>query len=59
MAAVDEIMSHRLEIQEEIRQSLGRACAQIDDQVGTLLKSIKNDVEPQANQDRHSLDSLK
>jgi colanic acid/amylovoran biosynthesis protein len=42
LTSVEEIMSHRQEIQEQIRQSLSRARTWIDDQVGTLFKSLKN-----------------
>ncbi|MFQ5904221.1 MAG: polysaccharide pyruvyl transferase family protein, partial [Candidatus Binatia bacterium] len=42
VASLEGIMSHRQQVQEEIRQSLSRAREQIDDQVGTLLKSFAN-----------------
>jgi colanic acid/amylovoran biosynthesis protein len=40
LALTEEIMSHRQEIQVEIRQSLHWAHAQIDEQVGRLLTSF-------------------
>ncbi len=39
LAAVDEIMAQRREIHEEIKQRLGQARRQIDEQVGGLLRS--------------------
>jgi polysaccharide pyruvyl transferase WcaK-like protein len=39
LAAVDEIVAQRQEIQEEIKQRLDQARRQIDEQVGGLLRS--------------------
>ena len=41
LSSVEEIISHRQQVQEEIRHSLNWACARIDDQMGTLLESTK------------------
>jgi colanic acid/amylovoran biosynthesis protein len=42
LSLVEEIMSHRQEVQEEIRHSLNWARTRIDDQMGKLLESLKN-----------------